>query len=183
MGRDAVAVVLGAPRLAAERRGGEDAARAGGVPLPAGRAVRARAGRHLGGDPPVGHASLARPPLPARCPRRRRARQPALLRGLVRLAGDTRAGTLRARRTRLGGARLARGAAAHAAPRVRARGGGREQRQAAAAVHATALLALHVVGVAVRGRGRLLLRAGEVPARRDRAAAPRGRTAGLPAVG
>src|SRR4051812_34259914 len=182
MGRDAVAVLLGAPRLAAERRGGADAVRAGGLSLPARRAVRARTGGHLGGDPPVGHATLDRAPLAAGGARRRRARQPPLLRGLVRLAGDPRAGARRARRPGVGRAGLARGAAAHAAPRVRARGGGREQRPPSAAVHAAALLALRRVGVAVRGRGRPLLGAGALPARRDRPTAARGRPAALPAV-
>ena len=74
------------------------------------------------------------PPLAAAGPPRGRAREPALLRRLVRRARDPRARPGRARAAGVGGARLARGAAAHPAARVLAPGARRQQPRPAAAV-------------------------------------------------
>ena len=80
-------------------------------------------GRDRRGHPPALGRARAGAPVAAAGPARGGAGQPPLLRGLVRGARDPRARARRARAPGLGGARLARGAAAHAAPRVRAPGG------------------------------------------------------------
>ena len=87
----------------------------------------------------------------------------------------------RARAPGLGGAGLARGAAAHAAARVRAPRAGRQQPGPAAAVLDRALPPVRALGVALRGRRRLALGTDPALPGRDRAPDARGRAARVPA--
>ena len=86
VGGDPVALVRGPSRLRARGCRQADARRAGGLPGPPRRAVRAHAVGHRRGDPPQRAAAVVRPSLAAAGTRGGGAGEPPLLRRLVRTA-------------------------------------------------------------------------------------------------
>src|SRR5688572_7545133 len=169
LGGVALTDVLRSPRLLAARGGGRRARVARGVSRGGGRAVRASAPRHRGRAPPARsradtRASVAPAGSDGRC-----TRQPPVLRRLVHRGRHPRAVAAGARAARVEGARLARGAGPVAAARVLAHRHRREQPGPPPSLLAGRVPALRALGLAVRGRRGLALRADALSPGRDRA--------------